>query len=235
MNTAVLIAGLSLGAISSFHCVGMCGPIAFALPVQHLAKGKKQFAILAYHIGRVLTYASLGAIFGLLGRQVYIAGFQRWFSIVLGILVLSLLIQYLNNKRRLQPSVFSKLQILVQQWMGQLLKDSRPASFLLLGMANGLLPCGMVYLAVAGALSTNQLIDGIAFMTAFGLGTFPAMLTLSLFGFMASISVRNSIKKLTPFIIAAMGILLILRGLNMGIPYISPVLEASRGAAVNCH
>jgi len=190
---------------------------------------------MAYHIGRVLTYASLGAIFGLLGRQVYIAGFQRWFSIVLGVLVLSLLVQYLNNKRRLQPSVFSKLQILVQQWMGQLLKDSRPASFLLLGMANGLLPCGMVYLAIAGALSTNQLIDGIAFMTAFGLGTFPAMLTLSLFGFMASISVRNSIKKLTPFIIAAMGILLILRGLNMGIPYISPVLEASRGAAVNCH
>ncbi|ULQ50831.1 sulfite exporter TauE/SafE family protein [Flavihumibacter fluvii] len=235
MNIAVLIAGLSLGAISSFHCVGMCGPIAFALPVQELSKTKRQLAVLAYHSGRVLTYATLGAIFGLLGRQVYIAGFQRWFSIVLGILVLLLLIQYIHSKQGIQPSVFNHLQRKVQQWMGYLLKNRKPASFLLLGMANGLLPCGMVYLAIAGALSTNNLADGIIFMTSFGLGTFPAMLTLSLFGYMASISVRNNIKKLTPFIIAAMGILLILRGLNMGIPYISPVLESARGAAIDCH
>lgn len=234
MSIAVLIAGLSLGAISSFHCVGMCGPIAFALPVQELSQRKRQLAVLSYHFGRVLTYATMGAIFGLLGRQVYIAGFQRWFSIILGILVLLLLVQYIQSKQRIQASVFNQLQKKVQQWMGYLLKERKPFSFLLLGMANGLLPCGMVYLAIAGALSTNSLTDGIFFMTAFGLGTFPAMLTLSLFGFMASITVRNYIKKLTPYIIAVMGILLILRGLNMGIPYISPMLETAHGATIHC-
>lgn len=234
MNSVVIIAGLSLGAISSFHCVGMCGPIAFALPVQDLRKSKRILAVLAYHFGRVFTYATLGVIFGLLGRQVYIAGFQRWFSISLGILVLSLLLQYIHSKQGIQPSVFNWLQKKVQLWMGYLLKDRKPFSFLWLGVANGLLPCGMVYLAIAGALSTNNLVDGISFMTAFGLGTFPAMLTLSFFGFMASISVRNNIKKLTPYIIALMGIMLILRGLNLGIPFLSPVLENAQSAAIHC-
>jgi sulfite exporter TauE/SafE len=93
----------------------------------------------------------------------------------------------------------------------------------------------MVYLAIAGAVSTTHLFEGIAFMAAFGLGTFPAMMALSVFGIVASISVRNRIRQLTPLVIGIMGILLILRGLNLGIPYISPVLETARGAAVSCH
>src|SRR5690242_2332209 len=101
MNIALLIAGLSLGTISSFHCVGMCGPIAFSLPVQDLGRTKKYLAIISYHLGRVSTYAILGAIFGLLGRQVYIAGFQRWFSILLGIIVLVMLAQYIYGKQSL--------------------------------------------------------------------------------------------------------------------------------------
>ncbi|MBZ5859513.1 sulfite exporter TauE/SafE family protein [Flavihumibacter profundi] len=235
MYADIIIAGLSLGAISSFHCVGMCGPIAFALPVQNLGRLDRQIAVLGYHSGRIITYASLGAIFGGLGRQVYLAGFQRWFSIGLGILLLSLLIQYVKNKSNIQPTIFNRLQQRIQQWMGHLLKDNKPSSFLLLGMANGLLPCGMVYLAIAGALSTNNFTDGIIFMASFGLGTFPAMLALSLFGYMASITLRNKIKKLTPVVIALMGVLLILRGLNLGIPYISPVLESARGKAELCH
>lgn len=235
MSWDFFIAGLSLGLISSFHCVGMCGPIAFALPVQHLGAVQRKFAVLSYHLGRILTYSILGAIFGVMGRQVYLAGFQRWFSIGLGVLVLLLLMQYLNDRSKIQPSIFSKLQFKVQGWMGQLLKDGRPASFGLLGMANGLLPCGMVYLAIAGALSTSNVADGILFMAAFGSGTLPAMLALSLFGHLASISLRNRIRQLTPYVIAVMGILLILRGLNLGIPFISPVLESARGQAVSCH
>lgn len=235
MNIAILIAGLSLGALSSFHCVGMCGPLALALPVQNLGRTKKQFALFSYHIGRVTTYALLGAIFGLLGRQVYIAGFQRWFSILLGIMVLLILAQFIYSKQSIQPGIINQFQNKVRQLMGYFLRARKPFSFLLLGMANGLLPCGMVYLAIAGALNSNSLWDGIFFMTAFGLGTFPAMLTLSFFGFMANITARNNIKKLTPYIIAVMGILLILRGLNMGIPYLSPLLEPTHGSAIQCH
>ncbi len=235
MNIEILIAGLSLGLISSFHCVGMCGPIAFALPVQHLSSLSRHLAIINYHLGRVLTYSILGAIFGIMGRQIYLAGFQQWFSIVLGVVVLFLLIGYGSSRTRIQPSIFKKLQYKVQEWMAMLLKDSRPGAFLFLGMANGLLPCGMVYLAIAGALSSSEITDGILFMAAFGSGTLPAMVALSMFGHLASISMRNNIRKLTPYVIATMGILLILRGLNLGIPFISPVLEAARPESAICH
>ena len=235
MAWELIIGAVSLGLISSFHCVGMCGPIAFALPVQHLSPLLRMASTLSYHLGRIFTYSVLGAIFGLLGRQVYLAGFQRWFSIILGILVLFLLIQYIRQKSRIQPGWISRLQSRLLNTMSKLLNDQRPGSFFLLGMANGLLPCGMVYLAIAGALSTNQLADGILFMAAFGFGTLPALLALNWFGHLASISLRNRMKQLTPYVIAVMGVLLILRGLNLGIPYISPVLESARGAAIDCH
>lgn len=235
MNPNLIIAGLSLGAISSFHCVGMCGPIAFALPVQQLSKWRASLAMFSYHLGRIITYSALGAVFGTLGRQVYLAGFQRWFSIVLGIALLLMMWQYIGTRSKIQFGLLNRLQLKVQNWIGMLLKDQRPQAFLLLGIANGLLPCGMVYLAIAGAVSTSHLTDAIAFMTAFGLGTFPAMMALSLFGIVASISVRNRIRQLTPLVIGIMGLLLILRGLNLGIPFISPVLESAREAAVSCH
>lgn len=235
MTWELIIGALSLGLISSFHCVGMCGPIAFALPVQHLSPILRMGSTLSYHLGRITTYSALGAIFGLLGRQVYLAGFQRWFSIILGVLVLFLLIQYMQQKSRIQPGWITRLQTRLLNTMSRLLKDQRSGSFFLLGMANGLLPCGMVYLAIAGALSTNQLTDGVFFMAAFGLGTLPALLALNWFGHLASISLRNRMKQLTPYVIAVMGVLLILRGLNLGIPYISPVLESARGAAIDCH
>lgn len=235
MSWDLTIAGLTLGLISSFHCVGMCGPIAFALPVQHFSPVSKIAATLSYHIGRIGTYAAMGGLFGLLGRQVYLAGFQQWFSISLGLIILVLLIFYYQQKKRLQPGWISKFQATLMNVMGKLLRRPKPASFFLLGMANGLLPCGMVYLAIAGALSTNQVPDGIGFMAAFGAGTLPALLALNWFGHMASIQLRNRIRQLTPYVIAVTGVLLILRGLNLGIPYISPVLESARGAAVNCH
>lgn len=235
MNPNLIIAGLSLGVISSFHCVGMCGPIAFALPVQQLSRWRSMLAMFSYHMGRIMTYAALGAIFGILGRQVYLAGFQRWFSIILGIGLLVMMWQNTGSKGKIQFGLFNRLQLKVQHWIGLLLKDQRPLSFLLLGMANGLLPCGMVYLAIAGAVSAAHVLDSIAFMAAFGLGTFPAMMALSVFGIVASIGVRNRIRQLTPLVIGIMGLLLILRGLNLGIPYISPVLESARGTAVSCH
>ncbi len=235
MSGELIIAALSLGLISSFHCVGMCGPIAFALPVHQLSAPLKMLASLSYHIGRIFTYSLLGALFGLLGRQVYLAGFQRWFSILMGILVLGILLQYLFQKTRIQPGWMTRLQTRLLNTMSKLLKNQRASSYFLLGMANGLLPCGMVYLAIAGALSTNHVSDGVFFMAAFGAGTLPAMLALNWFGHLASISLRNRMKQLTPYVIGIMGVLLILRGLNLGIPYISPVLESARGAAIDCH
>src|SRR6266496_1298665 len=138
----VIIAGFSLGAVSSLHCVGMCGPLALALPVHHLPKAQQLISLLLYQFGRIITYSVLGLIFGLAGRQIYLAGFQQWFSIIMGAVVLVLVILYWVYKNPLQPSILKKLFMAVQSFMMKSFQSKKTSSsFLLFGMANGLLPC----------------------------------------------------------------------------------------------
>jgi uncharacterized protein len=231
----ILLAGLLLGTISSFHCVGMCGPLALTLPVQNLSRLHKTLSLLLYHSGRITVYALLGLIFGLMGRGMYLVGFQQWFSIGLGVLMLLYLLQYFGMPKLNPPSPIKKFNREVQKQILRLWKSPSRSSFILLGMANGILPCGMVYLAVAGALNVSQVSDGVFFMAMFGVGTLPPLFALSFFGSFIKLSLRNSIRQMTPLIIATMAIILILRGLNLGIPFISPLLGGQRAPAVICH
>lgn len=230
-----IIAGGTLGLISSFHCVGMCGPLALSLPVQHLSKPLQTFALLLYNVGRVITYSAMGLLFGLTGRQLFIAGWQQWFSIILGAVILLLSLQYFFSKDLYQPKWLQRFYGQVQQWMGHFLMSRNVSGYLMLGMANGLLPCGMVYLAIAGALSTQQVQESVLFMASFGAGTLPAMLLLSLLGLRMDLSVRRQIRKIMPVLVASVAIILILRGMNLGIPFISPVLATAPGEAASCH
>ncbi|MDP4261483.1 MAG: sulfite exporter TauE/SafE family protein [Bacteroidota bacterium] len=231
----VIIAGLSLGAVSSLHCVGMCGPLALALPVHHLSKTQQLLSLFLYQVGRVITYTALGLAFGLAGRQIYLAGFQQWFSVVMGIVVLLLVILYSVYKKPLQPSFLKKLFGYVQSFMIKAFHSKKRSSgFILLGMANGLLPCGMVYVAVAGALTTTVVSYSVVFMAMFGAGTMPAMMIIGYFGRMASLPVRNMFRQSIPVFMTIVGVVLILRGMNLGIPFISPVLQHTPHDAVSC-
>ena len=234
MPIQILISGLLLGTVSSFHCVGMCGPLSLALPLGNLTKLQRSLSLLLYHAGRILTYGMFGLIFGLAGRQIYLAGFQRWFSIVLGIVVLLLTVQYFFYRNSFQPSFLKRAYQKLQQWIIVLWKNTSRSGFFLLGIANGMLPCGMVYLAVAGALSFSKVDESVLFMILFGLGTLPALLMVIYFKSFITISVRSRMRKAIPYLMALMGVILILRGLNLGIPFISPVLDSSR-AAIICH
>jgi sulfite exporter TauE/SafE len=235
MGLPFIIAGFVLGSISSFHCVGMCGPLALALPVQHLPGFRKSLSLGLYHLGRISVYAGFGLIFGLAGRGLYVAGYQQWFSVGLGLFMIFMLVQYFIYKNFPQPAFIQKVYQKIQFRMMQLWKHPSRAGFLLLGMANGLLPCGMVYLAIAGALNTSGIDRGIFFMVFFGLGTLPPLFALSYFGSLFKRSFRNKIRQFTPYIVALMAIVLILRGLNLGIPYLSPLLGTVRTPAINCH
>src|SRR6185369_6480895 len=190
---------------------------------------------LLYQVGRVITYSTLGLIFGLAGRRVYLAGFQQWFSIVMGMLILVLIAQYWIFRKNVHPTFLGKFYFLVQNAMRRILKIKGMLPFLFFGIANGFLPCGMVYIALAGALVTTQVSHSVLFMAMFGLGTLPAMFAVNYFRQFFSLSLRNSFRKAVPVFVSVMAVILILRGLNLGIPFISPVLQSATGAAVDCH
>src|SRR6185436_11170473 len=106
MSWPVLLSGFTLGAIGSLHCIGMCGPLSLALPVGHLTKRSKLFSLLIYQFGRILTYSIFGLLLGLAGRRIYIAGYQQWFSIILGVIISLFAILYFLQRHFMGFSFF---------------------------------------------------------------------------------------------------------------------------------
>jgi len=229
-TTAIL-----LGLMSSFHCVGMCGPLALSLPLSSLSPMGRSQALLMYHTGRLSVYGSLGAIFGVLGRHIYLAGFQQVFSIVLGVMILLLAVPAGRWSSRGAPALIGKVRRPLNKLIFRLWQSRGRHRYFILGIANGLLPCGMVYLAIAGAMSFSWVWESVIFMTVFGAGTPPALLLLSSSPRLAGARTRAFIRRAMPGLMALMGALLILRGLDLGIPFISPILAHGHGTSVSCH
>ena len=100
-----------------------------------------------------------------------------------------------------------------------------------LGIINGFLPCGLVYIALAASMAAGDIGQSVLYMIVFGIGTFPVMLGISLLGNYIKPVLRRRIYKLVPLFVVILGLLLILRGLNIGIPYISPELDHSGDTA----
>lgn len=232
----LITSGFIMGLFGSLHCIGMCGPLVMALPLAELSPAKRLRSLVLYHSGRLLTYSLLGVAFGLAGRRLQLAGWQQSFSIGLGIFLLVLFLFSLLRKSLLTSFPPTRaLQQKISQLNLYLWRAPQQHGFLLLGMANGLLPCGMVYLAVAAALSTGDAGLSGLFMLCFGLGTAPALLGVGYGGLRIRLSLRNQFKKAVPFVMMAMGIVLILRGLDLNIPFISPVLPSVPGGGASCH
>lgn len=218
-----LITALTLGFIGSFHCIGMCGPIAIALPLPKENWTYKLSGVFLYNIGRVITYAILGAIFGLLGKGIQLAGFQRTVSILMGvIMILSVLFPLIFKSRISIDKLFGGYVSRFIMGFKKLFKVRSLSSLFAIGLLNGLLPCGLVYIAIAGAINTNDVTMGVFFMIAFGLATAPMLALVTLAGNMISAQFRSKVNKLIPYVVVIVGILFILRGLSLGIPYVSP-------------
>ena len=229
-------AAISIGLLSSFHCFGMCGPIAFALPLNRSNEWTRISGSLVYQSGRLLTYAVLGGLFGLLGRGLVTAGLQQSVSIGLGVLILSavFLPKLFQKWLPVESWMYRKIAF-VKSAMAKQFKKSSYQSLLSIGLLNGLLPCGMVYLALAGSIKTGTWHDGAGFMLLFGVGTLPMMITAGFASDWLSVKWRNQLQKATPYIIAALGVLFILRGMDLGIQYISPEIDQVELTATECN
>lgn len=220
---AIFISALVLGLMGSFHCAGMCGPIAIALPLHGNTHLQKIFGGTLYNLGRTITYGIMGAIFGMLGQGIQLIGFQQKVSVIMGVLmIISVLFPKLfKNQYRMDKSWFSFVGKL-KKTIGQMFSIRSFQSLFFIGMLNGLLPCGLVYMAIAGAIGTGGVAEGSLYMILFGLGTIPMLLAISLAGNVMSLAIRNKINKLIPVLVVVVGLLFVLRGLSLGIPYLSP-------------
>ena len=180
--TPFLGAAFLLGVLGSAHCVGMCGPIALAVPSARSSWSGRLADAVLLNSGRVFTYALLGALFGSFGRGLHLAGLQRTVSITLGVLMLlALLVPALFRKDLVTGTAVASIGAL-RTFLGRNLRRTSPEGLFLTGLLNGLLPCGMVYFAIAGALVQNGPLNGSLFMMLFGLGTWPALLAVRLGG-----------------------------------------------------
>lgn len=232
----MLYTALIFGLLGSFHCVGMCGPIAFLLPVDHKNPVRKTGQIFLYHFGRVLSYSILGLTFGLVGTSLNLFGMQQQLSIVIGLLMLLILFlpQKTFNRYNFSKPVY-KIISKVKSALGKELKKKTPDTFLTIGFLNGFLPCGLVYMAIFGAIASGNALQGSLYMAMFGLGTIPLMTTAIYLGNFLNVQVRQRIRKAIPVFVAVIACLFILRGLGLGIPYISPKpVTETVGAEMDC-
>ncbi|WP_282044110.1 sulfite exporter TauE/SafE family protein [Winogradskyella flava] len=233
----MLISAFILGLLGSLHCVGMCGPIAFMLPVDRSNSFKKVSQISIYHFGRLLAYSIIGLVFGLVGRSLYIFGIQQQLSIAIGILmILLVLIPYKTLGKYNLSKPLNKIISKVKSNLGQALKKKTADTFLTIGFLNGFLPCGLVYMAVFGAVATGSLVQGSFYMILFGLGTIPLMTSAIYLGKFLNQAIKQRIQKAIPVFVIIIGVLFILRGLGLGIPYLSPApIVEMASSAIECH
>ncbi|MCB0663416.1 MAG: sulfite exporter TauE/SafE family protein [Saprospiraceae bacterium] len=209
-----------MGLLGSLHCAGMCGPIALAIPGTEqtpLAMGMRS---LSYNLGRTLTYSAMGLVFGLLGASVRLAGFQSSLSLIMGVMMIAIAFFTLDfEKKLLQIPLLTRFYGMVQIRLGRLLKMKGVQGALGIGILNGFLPCGLVYAAVFGAISTGNALQGAAYMALFGLGTIPLMFSIAFAGQWMHASLRAKLRQMVPYFLTIVGILLIMRGLNFDLPY----------------
>lgn len=225
------------GLLGSVHCLGMCGPIAFLLPLEHQKPWKKATQIILYHLGRILAYSCIGLVFGILGQQISLFGFQQYLSIATGVLmILFVLLPHTKFRSFSGLKIVTRIISKLQFKLSALLRQNNNSNLLVVGILNGFLPCGFVYLAVFGSLANSQnLLNSVLFMVFFGLGTIPIM-TTAVYAFqLFSKKTQQLIRNQFPVLVIVLAGLFILRGLGLEIPYLSPAPIEMISNDINCH
>jgi len=201
----------------------MCGPIAMMLPVDRNNEAKRAMQIITYHTGRIVAYSILGLFFGVLGRGLFLAGFQQKMSVFLGIMMILVVLvpEKVFAQYNFSKPVF-QLIAKVKTNLGAQFKKKSFGSLFTIGLLNGFLPCGLVYAALFGAIAMQEVKLSIIYMVLYGLGTIPLMSAVVYASGLLTLPIRNTLQKVIPVAVVCIGMLFILRGLGLGIPFISP-------------
>lgn len=221
-----IIAPILLGLFSSVHCIGMCGPI---ITMVFINKKKSTLKFIIYILGKTLTYSVFGLMFGLIGTGINISGYQQSLSVFIGVSIIFLAIP--SNKIKIDFFLFKKIHLL----LSKLIHSSKLINMFTIGILNGFLPCGLVYIAIASATEQGSILKSVFFMSLFGLSTFPSLLLVKIIGSSKMIKNRKLFNLIMKIFIILLGFVIILRGFNLKIPYISPDISNPFNEDFNCH
>jgi sulfite exporter TauE/SafE len=226
MDETLMMMALGAGAIGLFgslHCAGMCGPLVLALPHTEQTPLKAFSGHLIYHLGRVSTYIVFGIAAGLAGKAIVFAGFQKWVSILTGVAIILFALQTVTGFSPLGKAGAAGTPGLkfVSRWFKHFYARSR----FMAGAVNGLLPCGFVYVGVAGALNQPDITGSAVYMASFGAGTIPMMMLVGLSPRLIPAKIRLRLAGALPYCAILLGVLFVLRGMELNIPFISPVIK----------
>ncbi len=222
-----------MGFTGSLHCAGMCGPIVWIMPFQMFKGAQKVLAMVLYHTGRISVYALLALVLHSF-RNLFNPTIQQYISVILGsILLLTGILSFFSNhllQVKLPWGAFVKNQL------GKVIGKPGFAAITTAGVLNGLLPCGLVYMALSASMTVNSTAQAIGLIYFFGIGTLPMLVSISLLKNKIRFLRGSHVKKLVPIIVFSFGCLFVLRGMNLGIPYLSPkVVVAQNGIHSCCH
>lgn len=222
-----------LGLAGSLHCAAMCGPLMLALPMSRAARWEAAAQVMIYQLGRIGTYGALGVLFGLLGKGVALAGFQQALSILAGgLLLVAAFFAVEWERAALSMPGIRALTQWVQRRIATILHRHPRGASLAVGMLNGLLPCGLVYAAVAGAISMTSGLGGSVFMVLFGLGTLPLLFVLMISGQRLGGAWRARLRVVQPALLVVAGMLLLSRGLHLDLSLFESAVPK---ALPDCH
>jgi uncharacterized protein len=232
--TDTLAIAFLMGVTGSLHCAGMCGAIMWAMPFYSFQGARKVMAFALYHVLRISAYAGMASLLFSF-HQLFRPGIQQIISVTLGIMLLiagslSFLPGRYSGNLSLPWAGFVKKQL--SNFVGQ----PHLGKIAVSGLLNGLLPCGLVYMALSASTALSSPAHVLCFMYAFGAGTVP-VLALIVFLRNRAFFKWTGMRKLAPITVFFFGLLFVLRGLNLGIPYLSPKVESSNGKIVHscCH
>ena len=205
----MIAAAFLLGLAGSLHCVGMCSPLAMA--VTRLSRPVLLNKTM-YNAGRILTYSIMGAIAGVVGGLFDFLALQKTFSILTGTgLILFGISGFRSFHIPLLTPIMVRATDMIKRSFGSLLKKRTRSAVLVLGIANGILPCGLTYMALAYSMTATGPVQGSLYMLFFGLGTLPAMLGLPL-GLNALVRRFNlSLPRINAAVLIFVGLLLVAR------------------------
>ncbi len=222
MGNAAFLMVFLMGFTGSLHCAGMCGPIIWIMPFQVFSGFKRVLAIAMYHIGRISVYALMAIVLHSF-KELFNPRVQQYVSVFSGVLLLIAgIITFIPGHKIKFKLPWSEQ---VKTMLGKVIGNPGLGAITSAGILNGLLPCGLVYMALSATMVMPTAREAAMLMYVFGIGTVPMLVGITLLKSRIKLIKSGNINKFAPLIVFSFGLLFVLRGLNLGIPYVSPKVE----------